>query len=830
MDLVLHLVKIFVGLRLYKSSSNRPIINHLSGDARTGDFRKFTQVFQIAILSLFFIATLMGSLNASASVESEKATSKAQISSTLKGKSLIITASRKEASEAILFGQELQTKIDRLNINTEATVFLADNGWYAISIGDTAINQCRNTVLQLVQAKIVPSDTFCSKPEKFVAVFSITNSKLLPLIGRDFNQSVDNQAANVAVDQSDSQQVKSLRSEIKKLQNKLALREGTISDLRVEIKKLKEAAISDRVSKHSLKNLQNKLTLRERTIADLKVEIEKLREAAMLGSSSKQSLSTQQPKTAWPESLDEELEERDYYVNESNDFVRNVLASTNWSVVTQERCFSDAESYLRLDDKGYTVFLNGEPSGRIPSVEFKTRSEDTRLSENEFYAVYKKFIPGRKWPTYPDIELEVSGVILPNGKLKLNTQRKIKDILSGQLRYFDKQKSDILPACISEPKSEPSIKDNQAINIILLTDDISKNSLSLSDCEASLKTISKNSKKPLISTYRKKSEDKLILEIIPGEKGCTKGLRDIGVCKKFSEVIDYSISNGVVYMSLKDDQNCTIKSTVPNVPGIQQGNTTTTSQCKLGPTNTKQSYLVCSPIGQPQKKLAKKDSLNQPVKIVADAQTTAKQRCEADLSGCSMIDLCETATYTHLNTKKWRRGHYTIFVDEAKRRSLICDVDEEKRKVEQKQKAEEKRKKAEEKRKKAEEKRKADRKRKAEEKRIADQNQRINRLVSDPWSFQRGEVTEGEWMKYIAKRCTYDGGSVDCKDKDRVLINMANIWRKTQNSPSQVVRHVAGYCLDSIKLVQNLHYWDAGVASAQIEVCNTASYYMFFKP
>ena len=60
----------------------------------------------------------------------------------------------------------------------------------------------------------------------------------------------------------------------------------------------------------------------------------------------------------------------------------------------------------------------------------------------------------------------------------------------------------------------------------------------------------------------------------------------------------------------------------------------------------------------------------------AEVQTTAIQRCEADLTGCSKEDLCDTATYGIIGMKNWKVGSYTVFVDEAKRRGLTCDVAE----------------------------------------------------------------------------------------------------------------------------------------------------------
>ena len=56
--------------------------------------------------------------------------------------------------------------------------------------------------------------------------------------------------------------------------------------------------------------------------------------------------------------------------------------------------------------------------------------------------------------------------------------------------------------------------------------------------------------------------------------------------------------------------------------------------------------------------------------------TTAKQRCEANIRGCSEADLCETATYG-FNEKNWS-AMYISFVDEAKRRGLTCGVTQDK--------------------------------------------------------------------------------------------------------------------------------------------------------
>ena len=55
-------------------------------------------------------------------------------------------------------------------------------------------------------------------------------------------------------------------------------------------------------------------------------------------------------------------------------------------------------------------------------------------------------------------------------------------------------------------------------------------------------------------------------------------------------------------------------------------------------------------------------------------ETTAKQRCEADMTGCSEADLCETATFGLLGNKRWKVENYTNFIEEAARRNVDCGV------------------------------------------------------------------------------------------------------------------------------------------------------------
>ena len=75
---------------------------------------------------------------------------------------------------------------------------------------------------------------------------------------------------------------------------------------------------------------------------------------------------------------------------------------------------------------------------------------------------------------------------------------------------------------------------------------------------------------------------------------------------------------------------------------------------------------------------AKRRGLTCGVKLGSN-KLTAKQRCEANIRGCSETALCEVATYTTYNNKKeWARGNsFVKFATEAKRRGLTCGVKEE---------------------------------------------------------------------------------------------------------------------------------------------------------
>ena len=58
----------------------------------------------------------------------------------------------------------------------------------------------------------------------------------------------------------------------------------------------------------------------------------------------------------------------------------------------------------------------------------------------------------------------------------------------------------------------------------------------------------------------------------------------------------------------------------------------------------------------------------------AEVLTTAKQRCEVDIAGCSEADFCKVANCGLLGNKQWKIESYTKFIEEAARRNGDCGI------------------------------------------------------------------------------------------------------------------------------------------------------------
>ena len=101
----------------------------------------------------------------------------------------------------------------------------------------------------------------------------------------------------------------------------------------------------------------------------------------------------------------------------------------------------------------------------------------------------------------------------------------------------------------------------------------------------------------------------------------------------------------------------------------------TTDICLLATYKVKDGYRWQSAAFSTYVSEAKRRGLTCGVKLGSN-KLTAKQRCEANIRGCSETALCEVATYTTYNNKKeWARGNsFVKFATEAKRRGLTCGV------------------------------------------------------------------------------------------------------------------------------------------------------------
>ena len=71
---------------------------------------------------------------------------------------------------------------------------------------------------------------------------------------------------------------------------------------------------------------------------------------------------------------------------------------------------------------------------------------------------------------------------------------------------------------------------------------------------------------------------------------------------------------------------------------------------------------------------ALKDEINSKESLTKNHTSLVKEVCDINPNACLDEELCTVATYKLLGKENWKVGRYTIFVDEAKRRGLTCDV------------------------------------------------------------------------------------------------------------------------------------------------------------
>jgi len=126
--------------------------------------------------------------------------SRIQIIDALAGRQLVIIASRKTEAEVIEYVNNFYQESNLTKNDVNLNAFLSDNGWFGISIGDVAAEQCANTVASLKSQGIVPNDSFCNVTKNYIAAFSVENNRFQALAGRNYFAQASNgtEASNEA--------------------------------------------------------------------------------------------------------------------------------------------------------------------------------------------------------------------------------------------------------------------------------------------------------------------------------------------------------------------------------------------------------------------------------------------------------------------------------------------------------------------------------------------------------------------------------------------------------------------------------------------------------
>jgi hypothetical protein len=112
--------------------------------------------------------------------------SRTQIRDALQGRSSIIVAARQTEREAVIFVDEFYRTNRLSEQGIVFTIFLSENGWLAISIGDLPIGECPALTQDLISQNLIPSDSYCSDANTFIAAFSYEYMSLVPVVGRNF--------------------------------------------------------------------------------------------------------------------------------------------------------------------------------------------------------------------------------------------------------------------------------------------------------------------------------------------------------------------------------------------------------------------------------------------------------------------------------------------------------------------------------------------------------------------------------------------------------------------------------------------------------------------
>lgn len=138
---------------------------------------------KIAAMSL---ALSLCPLQASSQPTNEIEASRTQIRDALQGSSSIIVAARQTEREVVQFVEEFYRSKGLSEQDVVFTIFLSENGWLAISIGDLPMGECPALTQDLISQNLIPSDSYCSNANTFIAAFSVEAQLLVPVVGRNF--------------------------------------------------------------------------------------------------------------------------------------------------------------------------------------------------------------------------------------------------------------------------------------------------------------------------------------------------------------------------------------------------------------------------------------------------------------------------------------------------------------------------------------------------------------------------------------------------------------------------------------------------------------------
>lgn len=101
----------------------------------------------------------------------------------LGGQQALVIASRASEGDVIAFLDRQAGALADLPPGYGTRIYLSDNGWYAIAIGVFGPRECDNRLTRLLRRDAVPSDSYCSGGERYLAEFTRAGSRLVLAAG-----------------------------------------------------------------------------------------------------------------------------------------------------------------------------------------------------------------------------------------------------------------------------------------------------------------------------------------------------------------------------------------------------------------------------------------------------------------------------------------------------------------------------------------------------------------------------------------------------------------------------------------------------------------------